>query len=361
MPSRSISGAHRSRSAYSWRCSLASRHSRPAARAQQQRRLRARESARAVVANTPMPLLPTREALASDPADLPALLGLERMDAQLGHLEQFLPMLERAIAAKPQLAPLREAQLRTLRTLGRREQLRAAFERWRADVPDDPTPAREYSRLLIADGDTQRRRQRPAPGAEGPRHGTRASSTSSRSYAQPPACGISRAQSWREAVEENAYLDQAATFSLDLRARRRAPGNRADAPGSARRRCPRGACSRRFSSCGERRATDGSRCACCRPTAPRWSRGGTSRRRRRRWRRGSSRATRSPRRSTRVPSRARSHARRTTRCAAATPPARSSSRHSASARSIPRPRRRRSCPCTCARSASRDTWPMRRR
>src|SRR4029077_7671990 len=71
------------------------------------------------------------EALARDPAELPALLGLERMDAQLGRLEQFLPVVERAIVAKPQVAPLREAQLRTLRTLGQRAQLRDAFERWR--------------------------------------------------------------------------------------------------------------------------------------------------------------------------------------------------------------------------------------
>ena len=77
----------------------------------------------------------------------PALLGLERMDAQLGKLEQFLPVVERAIAAKPQVAPIREAQLRTLRLLGKREQLHDAFERWRHDVPGDPTPAREYSRL----------------------------------------------------------------------------------------------------------------------------------------------------------------------------------------------------------------------
>jgi len=33
------------------------------------------------------------EALARDPANLPALLGLERMDAQLGKLEQFLPVV----------------------------------------------------------------------------------------------------------------------------------------------------------------------------------------------------------------------------------------------------------------------------
>ncbi|HEV7704180.1 MAG TPA: hypothetical protein VGO46_07790 [Gemmatimonadaceae bacterium] len=152
-------------------------------------------------------------ALASDPAELPALLGLERMDAQLGHLEQFLPILERAIAAKPQLAPLREAQLRTLRTLGRRDQLRAAFERWRADVPNDPTPAREYSRLLIADGDTK--------GADSVLRQAQKDLGTGRGFEYElaqlrAATGLwdLAAQSWREAVEENAYLDQAATFSL---------------------------------------------------------------------------------------------------------------------------------------------------
>ena len=153
------------------------------------------------------------QALATDPAELPALLGLERMDAQLGHLEQFLPVLDRAIAAKPQLAPLREAQLRTLRTLGRRDQLRAAFERWRADVPNDPTPAREYSRLLISDGDTK--------GADSVLRQAQKDLGTGRGFEYElaqlrAATGLwdLAAQSWREAVEDNSYLDQAATFSL---------------------------------------------------------------------------------------------------------------------------------------------------
>jgi tetratricopeptide (TPR) repeat protein len=153
------------------------------------------------------------EALTHDPANLPALLGLERMDAQLGHLDQFLPVVERAITAKPQLAPIREAQLRTLRSLGKRDQLREAFERWRHDAPGDPTPAREYSRLLIADGDTRaadsvlRQAQRDVGTGRGFEY----------ELAQlRAATGLwdLAAQSWREAVEDNGYLDQAATFSL---------------------------------------------------------------------------------------------------------------------------------------------------
>ncbi len=153
------------------------------------------------------------EALARDPAELPALLGLERMDAQLGRLEQFLPVVERAIAAKPQLAPLREAQLRTLRTLGQRAQLRDAFERWRRDAPGDATPAREYSRMLIADGDTR--------GADSVLRQAQKDVGTGRGFEYElaqlrAAMGMwdLAAQSWREAVETNAYLDQAATFSL---------------------------------------------------------------------------------------------------------------------------------------------------
>lgn len=153
------------------------------------------------------------EAVAHDAAALPALLGLERVDAQLGRLQQFLPVLERAIAAKPQLASLREAELRTLRTIGTRAQLRDAFERWRHDAPGDAAPAREYARILIADGDTGaadsvlRQAQRELGGGRGFEY----------EVAQlRAAMGLwdLAAQSWRETVEDNAYLDQAATFSL---------------------------------------------------------------------------------------------------------------------------------------------------
>ena len=153
------------------------------------------------------------EALTHEPANLPALLGLERMDAQLGRLEQFLPVLERAIAAKPQAAQIREAQLRTLRSLGKRDQLHDAFERWRHDAPGDPTPAREYSRLLIADGDTR--------GADSVLRQAQTELGSGRGFDYElaqlrAATGLwdLSAQSWRQAVQDNAYLDQAATFSL---------------------------------------------------------------------------------------------------------------------------------------------------
>ena len=205
------------------------------------------------------------------------------MDAQLGQLEQFLPVLERAIAAKPQVAPIREAQLRTLRTLGKRDELRDAFERWRHDVPGDPTPAREYSRLLIADGDTRaadsvlrqaqqrcrlrarlRVRARAAPRG----NGTLGSRPRNRG-----------ARRWRTtAISIRPRPSRSSPRPSTARA-----GHHQGAAGFAGHGVARGACSRRCSSCGARRATAGSRCACSRPTARRWSRGASSRRRPRRW------------------------------------------------------------------------------
>lgn len=153
------------------------------------------------------------DAVSHDPTALPALLGLERVDAQLGRLEQFLPVVERAIAAKPQLSSLREAQLRTIRTIGTRAQLRDAYERWRHDAPSDAAPAREYARILIADGDTR--------GADSVLRQAQKDLGSGRGFEYEvaqlrAAMGLwdLAAQSWRDAVADNAYLDQAATFSL---------------------------------------------------------------------------------------------------------------------------------------------------
>jgi tetratricopeptide (TPR) repeat protein len=93
-----------------------------------------------------------REALARSPASVPAMLGLERVYAELGRSDSILPLLDSAIAIAPRESAFRTAQLRTLRSLGERDSLRAAFERWTHDVPHDPAPYRTYARMLIADG-----------------------------------------------------------------------------------------------------------------------------------------------------------------------------------------------------------------
>ena len=70
-----------------------------------------------------------RDALAKAPASVMALLGLERVYAQLGWPDSLLPVLDRSIAAAPKEPALRAAQIRTLRSLGLNDRLQQAFER----------------------------------------------------------------------------------------------------------------------------------------------------------------------------------------------------------------------------------------
>ncbi|HEX6533963.1 MAG TPA: tetratricopeptide repeat protein [Gemmatimonadaceae bacterium] len=154
-----------------------------------------------------------RDALAEAPASVPAVLGLERVYAQLGRSDSLLPVLDHAIALAPRVAALRAAKLRTLRSLGDRAKLRAAFDEWRHDWPRDPTPYREYARMLIDDGLTAQADTvlRLAQGAVGTGRGF------DYELAQlHAAMGMwpSSAASWRVAVANNPYLDQAAIYSL---------------------------------------------------------------------------------------------------------------------------------------------------
>ena len=154
-----------------------------------------------------------REAIRLSPGSLPAILGLERVYAQLGWTDSMLPVLDSAIAVEPRSAALRAAQLRTLRTLGDRAKAREAFDRWRHDVPHDPQAYREYARMLIADGETAAADTvlRLAQSEVGTGRGFEYELAQLRA-----ALGLWElsAQSWRQAVADNGYLDQAATFSL---------------------------------------------------------------------------------------------------------------------------------------------------
>src|SRR5690348_14996874 len=78
-----------------------------------------------------------------------ALLGLERVYAELGISDSLLPPLDSLIARNPREGLYRSVKLRTLQMLGRQAALRDAFEQWAAVAPRDPTPYREYARILI--------------------------------------------------------------------------------------------------------------------------------------------------------------------------------------------------------------------
>lgn len=78
-----------------------------------------------------------------------AVLGLERVYAELGMSDSLLAPLDTIITQHPRESIYRTVQLRTLQTLRRDERLRDAFEQWVRAVPRDATPYREYARLLI--------------------------------------------------------------------------------------------------------------------------------------------------------------------------------------------------------------------
>ena len=97
--------------------------------------------------------------------------------------------------------------------------------------PSDPTPAREYSRLLIADGDTKAADSvlRQAQKDVGTGRGFEYELAQLRA-----AIGLwdLAAQSWREAVEDECVSRSGRDVLSRVGARRRARGNRT----SARRR-----------------------------------------------------------------------------------------------------------------------------
>ena len=81
-----------------------------------------------------------------------ALLGLERVWADMGVRDSMLPIVQRVLQIRPTDPLARALQLRTLMSVGKDDEARAAFMAWRRAVGNDGAPFREYSRLLMAAG-----------------------------------------------------------------------------------------------------------------------------------------------------------------------------------------------------------------
>ena len=78
-----------------------------------------------------------------------ALLGLERVYAELGWSDSLVAPVEALIAANPREETFRTVQLRTLQSLGREADVRRAIDAWVRDLPNSVSPYREYARLLL--------------------------------------------------------------------------------------------------------------------------------------------------------------------------------------------------------------------
>lgn len=147
------------------------------------------------------------------PVAVNALLGLERTYSELGWADSLLAPLDTLIAASPREPVFRSVQLRTLQTLGRERELRDAFERWTRAVPSDPTPYREYARILLqrnqaVAADSVLRRGAQAVGSGSGMALEVAQTRAALGLWQPSA------ESWRIALAESPYLTQAAAYAL---------------------------------------------------------------------------------------------------------------------------------------------------
>lgn len=147
------------------------------------------------------------------PAAVNALLGLERVFAELGWSDSLVAPLDTLIAANPAEETYRTVQLRTLQSLGKDADLRRAFERWMRDAPNSAAPYREYARLLLqknqaAAADSVLLRARQVLGT---------TKDLQLEIAQARAAQgqwVESAQAWRQALVTGDYLEQAAAYAL---------------------------------------------------------------------------------------------------------------------------------------------------
>jgi tetratricopeptide (TPR) repeat protein len=153
-----------------------------------------------------------RQALRTDQR-VSALLGLERVYAELQWTDSILAPVERLILDFPNEPVFRAVQLRSLQSLNRETDANAAFERWTREVPRDAAPYREYARLLLQRGQAQRAdsvllRARRELGASGELHLETAQARAATGQWEESA------RSWRLALANAPYLEQAAAYAL---------------------------------------------------------------------------------------------------------------------------------------------------
>jgi tetratricopeptide (TPR) repeat protein len=147
------------------------------------------------------------------PAGVNAVLGLERVYAELGWADSLVAPLDTLIAGNPREETYRTVQLRTFQTLGRDADLKRAFDRWIHDMPNSPAPYREYASLLL------QRNQAAAADSVLARAkiGLGTTKDLQLQLAQARAAQgqwIESAHAWRQALATADYLEQAAAYAL---------------------------------------------------------------------------------------------------------------------------------------------------
>jgi hypothetical protein len=147
------------------------------------------------------------------PAGVNALLGLERVYAELGWSDSLVAPLDTLIASNPHEETYRTVQLRTLQNLGRDADLQKAFDRWAHEMPSSASPYREYARLLLgknrsAAADSVLARAKQALGTTKDLQFEIAQARAAQGQ------WVESAQAWRQALLTADYLEQAAAYAL---------------------------------------------------------------------------------------------------------------------------------------------------
>jgi len=153
-----------------------------------------------------------REALHTSAA-VNALLGLERVYAELGWSDSLVAPVEALIAANPREETYRTVQLRTLEALGRDADVRHAVDVWVHDIPGSVSPYREYARILL-----QKNRATAADSVLAKAKEVLGTTKDLQlEVAQARAAQgdwVESAKAWRQALLTADYLEQAAAYAL---------------------------------------------------------------------------------------------------------------------------------------------------
>ena len=155
-----------------------------------------------------------RQALGGTEDPAGALYGLERCVAETaGNTDTLLFVIDSVLLKRPRDPVAHTIQLRTLTNTHRAEAARIAFQQWVNAVPGDPTPFREYARLLLDAGQTRAAdtvltfaTQRLGGGRQ----------VAAELAELKGALGMweSSATNWRQAMAYAPYLESAAIFVL---------------------------------------------------------------------------------------------------------------------------------------------------
>ena len=96
-----------------------------------------------------------RGVLAARPADVAALLGLERALLPAGRSEDILPQVRAALATAPSSGAIFGVALRAFAAADEPDSIRVVAERWAAASPGDETPFREWGAAALGRRDRQ--------------------------------------------------------------------------------------------------------------------------------------------------------------------------------------------------------------